>query len=67
MYCFGTNILLLWIKQKGTYYWDNLTEYKINLFKLMFSGTKFFITDNDCIELSQKTLVLTQNVHEKAH
>ena len=33
----------------------------------MFSGTKFFITDNDCIELSQKTLVLTQNVHEKAH
>ena len=29
-----TNNLLLWIKLKGTYHRDNLTEYAVNIFKL---------------------------------
>ena len=62
---FDTIALLSWIKQNGTYCNDNLTKYTINIFKLMFSWNKFFITDSDCIYLSQKTLVLTHNVNKK--
>ena len=32
----------------------------------MFSWNKFFITDNGCIGLSLKTLVLTNSVSKKA-
>ena len=47
--------ILSWIKQKGAYHRDILTEYAINIFKLnmkQISWNKFFITDNDCIYLS---------------